>query len=204
MAGRVTRDIDLEGLAEILRERGSDRRHVTALAGPPAAGKSTTADALAATLNADDPGSAAVLQMDGYHLDDWVLVPAGLRPKKGAPETFDVGGFEAMVRRLADNREDQIAVPVFDRDIEIARAGARWITGSVRHLIIEGNWLLLNEDPWTRLHPLFGTTIFIGVTIEEVTKRLSERWAHLPPDEFQIKMDAVSYTHLTLPTIYSV
>ena len=189
MARNLTRDIDLDGLALVLKERGATARHITAIAGPPAAGKSTRADALAEALNADDPGSAAVLQMDGYHLDDHILVPAGLRPRKGAPETFDVGGFAAMLRRLADNQEDQIAVPVFDRDIEIARAGARWIPQTVRHLIVEGNWLLLNEHPWSALHPLFGTTVFVGVSIEEIKKRLAARWAHLAPDAFRAKID---------------
>ena len=35
-------------------------------------------------LNAEEPGSASVFPMDGYHYDDLVLVPRGLRPRKGA------------------------------------------------------------------------------------------------------------------------
>ena len=168
--------ISLEELSDIVATRGSAARSVTALAGPPAAGKSTLAERIAAALNQRDPGSAAVLQMDGYHLDDWILVPRGLRPRKGAPETFDVAGFAAILRRLKANTEAEIFVPVFDRSLEIARAGARSIPASVRHLIVEGNYLLLDQDPWRDLAPLFDTTAFISVSLETLRDRLTERW----------------------------
>ena len=54
---------------------------------------------------------AALLPMDGYHFDDLHLVPAGLRPRKGAPETFDVGGLRHMLMRLRANEEDAVAAP---------------------------------------------------------------------------------------------
>jgi pantothenate kinase len=38
-------------------------------------------------------GSAAVVPMDGFHYDDAVLAGLGLSGRKGAPETFDFGGF---------------------------------------------------------------------------------------------------------------
>lgn len=61
--------------------------------------------------------------MDGYHFDDMVLVPGGLRQRKGAPETFHAAGFAHMIGRLRGNAEPEIAVPVFDRSIEIASVG---------------------------------------------------------------------------------
>ncbi len=76
------------------------RRHLVAVAGAPASGKST----LAATM-ADDltrKGRAAcVLPMDGFHLDNRILDARGLRQRKGAPETFDLRGFAALLRDLA-------------------------------------------------------------------------------------------------------
>lgn len=176
-------------LAAIIRERGRFGRSVTAIAGPPGAGKSTLAEKLVGMLNAVEPESAAVLPMDGYHYDDMVLVPRGLRPRKGSPETFDVAGFGHMLRRLKANDEAEIAVPVFDRAIEIARAGARMIPSSVRHLVVEGNYLLLGEAPWSELFPLFDTTVMIDVPEAVLEARLAVRWAHLPPEERASRLD---------------
>jgi len=179
--------ISFEELTDIVAQRGATRRSITALAGPPAAGKSTFAERLEAALNRRDPGSAAVLQMDGYHLDDWILVPRGLRPRKGAPETFDVAGFAAMLGRLKANTEAEIMVPVFDRAIEIARAAARSIPRSVRHLIVEGNYLLLDQDPWRDLAPFFDTTVSIAVSLETLRQRLVERWRDMGLAEAEIE-----------------
>jgi pantothenate kinase len=183
--------LDLDGLIAIVRARGATARSITAVAGPPAAGKSTLAERLAERLNVGEPGSAAVLPMDGYHFDDMVLVPRGWRPRKGAPHTFDVAGFAHMLARLKENSEAEIAVPVFDRDLEIARAGARMIPASVRHLIVEGNYLLLAAPPWSSLHALFDTTVMIAVAEAELRARLTARWEgyKLTAEEIAWKLD---------------
>lgn len=181
--------VDIDSLKSIIAERGHNGRSITAVAGPPGAGKSTLAEALVEGLNADEPGSAAVFPMDGYHYDDMVLVPRGLRPRKGAPETFDVSGFAHMLGRLRENAEREIAVPVFDRSIEIARAGARMIPQSVRHLVVEGNYILLDQGDWRSLHRHYDTTVMIQVPEDELRRRLSERWKDLDPAAFAFKMD---------------
>jgi pantothenate kinase len=192
LSSPVAKQLDLAGILGVLRRRGASSRSLTAIAGPPGAGKSTLAEALVARLNDEAADSAAVLPMDGYHFDDQVLVPRGLRPRKGAPETFDVAGFYHMLRRLKDNEDAEIAVPVFDRDLEIARAGARLIPRSVRHLIVEGNYLLLDRPGWSRLPGLFDTTIMIAVPEAVLRQRLVERWQgyRLPPDEVAAKVEA--------------
>lgn len=181
--------VDVAQLKSIVAERGLSARSITAIAGPPGAGKSTLADELADALNADEPGSAAVFPMDGYHYDDLVLVPRGLRPRKGAPETFDVAGFAHMLGRLRENRAREIAVPVFDRSIEIARAGARMIPQTVRHLIVEGNYILLDSGDWRLLHEYYDTTVLVDVPEDELRRRLTERWKDLDPEAFAFKMD---------------
>ena len=67
-------------------------------------------------------------------------------------------------------------MPVFDRDLEIARSGARTVPASVRHLIVEGNYLLLKAAPWSMLHGLFDTTVMIEVTEAVLHARLLKRW----------------------------
>jgi pantothenate kinase len=114
--------------------------------------------------------------MDGFHLDDEVLVPRGWRPRKGAPHTFDTGGLLATLDRLRCNDEPWIAVPRFDRSIEIARAGAILIPADVRLVVAEGNWLLLDDPPWPRLAPLFDITVMLDVAEDVLEARLRDRW----------------------------
>ena len=184
--------IDIAGLADLLEAKAKGGgRVVAALAGAPGSGKSTVADRLCDTLNARRAGLAAVLPMDGYHYDDLHLVPAGLRPRKGAPETFDVGGLLHTLKRIRARDEDFVAVPVFDRDIEIARAGARMISAEVPVIIVEGNYLLLGQEPWSRLRPLFDVAVLVDVPEPVLRARLTARWKHydLTPDEIAWKLD---------------
>lgn len=195
---------DLDTLVRILTDRGRAGRSITAVAGAPGAGKSTLADGLADSLNDADPGSAAVLPMDGYHFDDLVLNARGWRPRKGAPHTFDVDGFAHMLRRLAANDAADVAVPVFDRGLEIARAGARIIPRTVRHLIVEGNYLLLDQAPWDSLRPLFDTTVFLDVPEQVLTARLTERWQSQSPEDMAAQLDGNDLPNVRLVISQSV
>lgn len=176
-------------IAAIIGRGNSGNRVIVAVAGPPGAGKSTLAEKIADVLNGAEPGSAAVLPMDGYHYDDMLLVPRGLRPRKGAPETFDAAGFAHMLLRLRRNTEPEIAVPVFDRAIEIARAGARMIPQSVRYIIAEGNYLLLDEGRWRDLHQHYDLTVMIEEPETVLRARLEERWKDLSPEDRAWKLD---------------
>jgi pantothenate kinase len=69
-----------------------------------------------------------------------------------------------------------VAVPVFDREIEIARAGARLIPAGVPVIIVEGNWLLLGRSPWDRLRPMFDITVLVEVPEPVLLARLRARW----------------------------
>jgi pantothenate kinase len=179
--------IDLAQLANLLEARAAaGERVIVALAGAPGSGKSTLADKLVGKLNARQPGLAAVLPMDGYHYDDLYLVPAGLRPRKGAPMTFDVGGLFHTLKRLRDRDEAEVAVPVFDRKIEIARAGARLIPREVPVVVVEGNWLLLDQSPWDRLRPMFNVTVMVDVPEHVLRARLRGRWERLGLTEDQV------------------
>ncbi|WP_137110716.1 nucleoside/nucleotide kinase family protein [Rhodobacter sp. SY28-1] len=178
---------DLTRIADILEARAADgARVIAAIAGAPGSGKSTLAEKLVGKLNARQPGLAAVLPMDGYHYDDLYLVPAGLRPRKGAPMTFDVGGLFHTLKRLRARDEAEVAVPVFDRKIEIARAGARLIPRETPVIVVEGNWLLLKQAPWDRLRPMFDVTVMVDVPEHVLRARLRGRWERLGLSEAEI------------------
>jgi pantothenate kinase len=162
-----------EALADEIRRRAEGRgRFITALAGPPGAGKSTLAEAVVAALGPE----ARVVPMDGFHYDDAVLNARGLRSRKGAPETFDVLGFLTLMQWLRAGGE--VAIPVFDRSLELSRAAADIVGDQHRFLVVEGNYLLLDEAPWTGLTAYFDLTGFIDVPEAELDRRLLERWTH--------------------------
>lgn len=159
-------------LADLIRERAIGRaRFLIGIAGPPGAGKS----ALAANLVQELGAGAKVVPMDGFHYDDAVLGVRGLQSRKGAPETYDVEGFLHLIARLRSGAE--VAIPVFDRSIELSRAAADVVTLSDRLLVIEGNYLLLNDPPWGDLAPRLDLTVFIDVPEPELERRLQQRWA---------------------------
>lgn len=183
--------IELKKLQELIQQRSSQGRILVALAGPPGSGKSTLADELESALNQEQPEQAMILPMDGFHYDDLYLVPAGLRTRKGAPQTFDVWGFYHILRRLRERQEEFVAVPVFDRDLEIARAGARLIPAKVPVILVEGNYLLLQQEPWSQLRLLFDVAVLLEVPEAVLVERLTARWQHyeLPSEEIAAKVN---------------
>jgi pantothenate kinase len=171
---------------EITMRGAAADRFIVGVAGPPGAGKSTIAADIVAAIGA----GARVVPMDGFHLDNAVLDRLGLRARKGAPETFDALGFVHLMRRLRAGGD--AAIPVFDREADLARASADLVTGADKYLIVEGNYLLLDEAPWCDLAPLFDLTVFIGVPEAELDRRLVNRWYHhgKTPDEARHWIDS--------------
>ncbi|MBD9555190.1 nucleoside triphosphate hydrolase [Ensifer sp. ENS03] len=174
---------------EILKRAAGAARFVVAIAGPPGAGKSTLAEALAETLVAGGE-RAAVLPMDGFHMDNAVLEEKGLLPRKGSPETFDVRAFLSTVAAVRAN-DGEVLVPVFDRSREIAIASARIVAPATRIILVEGNYLLLDEAPWDRLEGAFDFSIFINPGVAELERRLLQRWSDHGYDEEAAKRKAL-------------
>ena len=184
-------EISFERLAARLSAFPAGRRHIVAVAGAPGSGKSTTAERLVEALNEGTPGRAALLPMDGYHYDDAVLKAIGRHPWKGAPDTFDVGGLRSVLARLRARDEATVAVPVFDRSIEIARAGGRLIPQTAEIIVAEGNYLLLSRAPWDSLAPFFDLRVLIAVSEDVLRERLGARWVHygLTPEGIRAKLE---------------
>ena len=157
---------------------GFGERILVALAGPPAAGKSTIAAALAQRLG----DNAVALPMDGFQLDNAVLDERGLRSRKGAPATFDIAGFAATLARVRSDR-GAVLVPVYDRRLDLARAGGREIASHHRTILVEGSYLLLNEAPWSAIARLFDATVFLRVPESVIEERILARWRRYGLDE---------------------
>lgn len=159
---------------QVIEQAAGKKRHLVAVAGPPGAGKSTLAAKLHKMLSAHNFRSK-IVPMDGFHLDNTTLSSRGLLERKGAPETFDTEGFIDLIENLANNCDD-IPFPVFDRDTDSVVADADLVSKSDPILIVEGNYLLIDAAPWSKLKTFWNQTIFINPGIEVLEQRLMQRW----------------------------
>ncbi|WP_440910365.1 AAA family ATPase [Candidatus Pelagibacter sp.] len=148
-------------------------RYLIALAGPPASGKTTVSEKITKDLNLKGYPSN-ILQMDAFHYDNGILENKGLLSKKGSSETFDVMGLKNFLNRLND--EDEVIVPIFDRSLELSKSSAVIISKKTRVIIVEGNYLLLNSEPWKKLHNYFQSKIIIDCEEKIREERLIKRW----------------------------
>lgn len=159
------------------RETRTDRRTLIAIAGPPGSGKSTLAEAVVHQLNrrARDNAHAALLPMDGFHLDNDLLMQRDLLHRKGSPETFDVGGLYDLVVSVRTDAGD-IHFPLFDRGLDRALVDAGLLRSNTSIVVFEGNYLLLDAPIWDGLLDLFDATVFLKPSLETLEKRLMNRW----------------------------
>lgn len=148
-------------------------RKLVALAGPPAAGKSTVSRMLCDRLNTERR-SAVVLPMDGFHLDNRLLEALGILDRKGSPDSFDAAGFCNAIARVAAGEE--MVYPVFDRSRDIAIAGAEVLSAETEFVLVEGNYLLLDTPPWSDLARYWDFAIWIDAPAETLRQRLVQRW----------------------------
>ena len=165
---------------ELQKERGE--RLVVMLAAPPGAGKSTLA-AFMEWLSRCTP-EATPLQavgMDGFRYPNAYLSAHSfvdedgrevcMRSRKGAPQTFDVEGLRAA---LADARSDAPAPwPTYSRVLHDVVAASLPIRKKI--LLVEGNYLLLDEGRWKGLAELADYTVFLSAPEALLRERLVAR-----------------------------
>ena len=158
-------------IAEKIRARKASHegQFVVALAGPPASGKSTLANDLLMELK-----GSIILAMDGFHLDNGILTDRGILERKGSPESFDLAGFSHLLERI--NAGEEVVAPIFDRNLDLSRAGAVAIGPEHDVVIVEGNYLLLRDAPWSELHRFWDMTISLNVPLDVLKERLVHRW----------------------------
>jgi pantothenate kinase len=160
-----------ESLVERARLLAANGRGVLGICGPPGAGKST----LAAQLVAGVGDTAVVLPMDGFHLHDDELERLGRSQRKGAPDTFDVAGYIALLARIRAETEQAVYAPEFDRHLELSVAGAIAVRPRHRLVVTEGNYLLHDGAGWSGVRPLLDEVWFVDQDETSRVERLVQR-----------------------------
>ena len=172
------------------------RRALLGVVGSPGSGKSTLTETLLAALRADPPPGegpdwVAHVPMDGYHLADVELERLGRRQAKGAPDTFDAGGYVALLARLRaweggtrDPADAVVYAPAFERTLEQPLAGAIPVPAAARLVLTEGNYLLLDSGRWPAVAPLLDEVWFCALRDDVRLERLLARHVAFgkPPD----------------------
>ncbi|WP_199440451.1 nucleoside/nucleotide kinase family protein [Umezawaea beigongshangensis] len=169
MTGQRVRFDDLVERAGVLAATGE--RRLLGICGAPGSGKSTLARRLVQALG----GSAALVEMDGFHLAQRELERLGIAERKGAPDTFDVSGYVDLLARLKSAGPDLVYAPEFRREIEEPVACAVPVSPEVPLVVTEGNYLLLNQDRWKRVRLVLDEAWFLLIDEEVRLRRLVER-----------------------------
>lgn len=164
----------LAARARALVQPGS--RRLLGITGSPGAGKTTLAMKLVETLNAGAATPVAVyLPMDGFHLANATLDRLGRHDRKGAVDTFDGWGFVGLLERLLVEVDHSVYAPSFRRTIDEPIAGEIEVAPGIPLVVVEGNYLLVDQVPWNRIRGLLAESWFCVTPAKARLERLVDR-----------------------------
>ncbi|MDQ1138192.1 pantothenate kinase [Microbacterium sp. SORGH_AS 1204] len=113
--------------------------------------------------------------MDGFHLANASLDRLDRRERKGALDTFDGWGFLALLRRVRDETDHTVYAPSFRREVDEGVAGEIAIEPAARIVVVEGNYLLVEDEPWGRVRGALDEVWFCETPSTERETRLIDR-----------------------------
>jgi pantothenate kinase len=142
------------------------RRLIVGIAGPPGAGKSTLAARLTEFF-----ADGVVIPMDGFHLANIELARLGYANRKGAPFTFDLHGYAALLKRIRSGLNEIIYAPSFDHVMNEPIAGSIPVHPTTSIVVTEGNYLLY----WESVRELLDLSIYLDAPPDERLAGLIER-----------------------------
>lgn len=163
------------------RQKSEGKRILVMLAAPPGAGKSTLLSFLD-RLAREQEGLSPIqtIGMDGFHRrQEYLLSHSVLRDGKevrmvdikGAPVTFDLEQLTERVKKVAAG--EKCGWPVYDRLLHNPMDNAVKVDGDI--VLLEGNYLLLDEDGWRDLRDYADYTISVSAEEGLLRDRLIDR-----------------------------
>ena len=162
-------------------QKEKNRRILVMLAAPPGAGKSTLASFLQKLSEEKDKlTDIQAIGMDGFHrrqeyLTSHTIIRDGQEVKmvdiKGAPVTFDLDLFKERIERVLN--EKKVSWPSYDRHLHNPVDDAILVEKDI--VLLEGNYLLLDEDGWKDLKEMADYSIFISADENLLRERLIDR-----------------------------
>lgn len=172
----------LDDLILLIQQKSAQKtRFLIGISGCPGAGKSTISHYLKSKLV-----HSKIIQMDGFHLANDILEKQDLLTRKGSPDSFDLEGFTSLLDRIKNKNLSisqcnipPIYAPLFNRELDASIGSAIEIESSDKFMLVEGNYLLLDQAGWRELPLLFDLTIFLQVDESTLISRLTQRWLGL-------------------------
>lgn len=159
-------------------QKQENKRIIVYLAAPPGCGKSTLASYLERLSIENGYTPIQALGMDGFHhtniyLNSHYRKNTGelLALHKGAPDTFNLESLREHICSIKEGKETHW--PIYDRKIHDPIENAIKVDSSI--ILIEGNYLLLNDEPWNKLKDYADYTIFITGEPIDLENRLINR-----------------------------
>lgn len=168
----------LKQLQQLQKEK--KRRIIVFMAAPPAVGKTTLCEFLEHLSKQDQElTDIQSLGLDGFHYhSDYInshdAVVLGekvpMKQVKGCPETYDT---EKLRQKLEKIKTEDILWPIYDRNLHDVVEDQIKVEKNI--ILIEGNWLLLKEEPWKTMQQYADYKILILAEEEMLKERLISR-----------------------------
>jgi len=102
---------------------------------------------------------------------------------------------DALCARFNQERDAQCQIIPMDgwhynNDLDLSLASARIISRKTEIILVEGNYLLLDQPGWQDLRPCFDLTAMLDVPMDILKQRLLARWGNLSKEAAQEKVTA--------------